>query len=182
MSRGTSNRARALSLGTALAFLVWHGAAIIVGPYPDSEVSRTLRPLFEPYLRIGYLDHDWTFFGPQPDAGRLVRYELILSDGTVREYPLSEAVDRNSPNWFRWMRLFDRVATGERELQSGAARYLCRRHAELEPRALRFVVYHQLTLSPDLYRAGVRPVDPEALSRVPGDEWPCRSTSASRAG
>ena len=169
----SSTRRRALATATAIAFLVWHGAAIVVGPYPDSDVGQKLRPLFEPYLRIGYLDHAWTFFGPQPDAGRLVRYELILSDGTVREYPLTEAVDRRSPNWFRWMRVFDRVATGDRELQDGAAEFLCRRHAELEPRALRFVVLHQLSLSPELYRAGVRPVDPEAFTRAPGDDLPC---------
>lgn len=175
-----SNCRRTLATATAIAFLVWHGAAIVVGPYPDSDVSEKLRPMFESYLRIGYLDHAWTFFGPQPDAGRLVRYELILSGGTVREYPLSEAVDRSSPNWFRWMRLFDRVATGGRELQNGAAEHLCRRHADLEPRALRFVVLHQLTLSPDLHRAGVRPVDPEALSRAPGDEVPCGFTLAQR--
>ena len=178
----SSNRRRALATATAIAFLVWHGAAIAVGPYPDSDVGEKLRPLFEPYLRIGYLDHAWTFFGPQPDAGRLVRYELILGDGTVREYPLSDAVDRRSPNWFRWMRVFDRVATGDRELREGAAEYLCRRHAELEPRALRFVVLHQLTLSPELHRAGVRPVDREALSRAPGDDLPCRSTPAQRPG
>src|SRR5688572_22276856 len=121
----SSNRRRALATTSAIAFLVWHGATIVVGPYPDSDVGEKLRPLFEPYLHIGYLDHPWTFFGPQPDAGRLVRYELILSDGTVREHPLSEAVDRRSPNWFRWMRVFDRVTTGGRELQDGAAQYLC---------------------------------------------------------
>lgn len=178
----SSHHRRSLATASAIAFLVWHGATIVVGPYPDSEVGEKLRPLFEPYLRIGYLDHAWTFFGPQPDAGRLVRYELILSDGTVREYPLSEAVDRRSPNWFRWMRVFDRVATGGRELQDGAAEYLCRRHAELEPRALRFVVLHQLTLSPELHRAGVRPVDPEAVSRAPGDDLPCRSALAQGPG
>lgn len=168
-----NNRLHSGARAAALAFLVWHGAAILLAPYPDSGIRRILRPVFEPYLRLAYLDHRWTFFGPRPDAGRLVRYEVIGDGGPVQEFALSEAVDTASASWFRWMRLFDRAATGEPELQRSAAAWLCRRHADLRPRAVRFVVLHQLTLSPELSRAGVRPSDPEALWREPGDEIPC---------
>lgn len=162
-------------LGTAVAagFLLWHGAAIAVAPYPDSELRRLVRPIFEPYLRAGYLDHRWTFFGPRPDAGRLVRYEIRLRDGSLQEFALSEAIRRSSPSWFRWLRLFDRAATGPAELQRSAAAFLCRRHAELHPATVRFIVLHQLTPSPELYRAGVRPTDAEALWREPGGEFEC---------
>ena len=169
----TRRRLHAGAAGAAVAFLLWHGAAVAVAPYPDSTVREILRPIFEPYLRLGYLDHCWTFFGPRPDAGRLIRYEIIREDESIREFALSEAVDRSSPSWFRWMRLFDRAATGGVELQRSAAGFLCRRHADLRPRAIRFVVLHQLALSPALYRAGVRPTDPEALWREPGAEVRC---------
>lgn len=157
----------------AVVFALWHAAAITIAPYPDSEIRRVLHPLFEPYLRLGYLDHRWTFFGPRPDAGRIVRYEVLLDDGIAREFALTEAVARGGPGWFRWLRLFDRVSTGEAALQRSGTAYLCRRHADLQPRAIRFIVLHQLTPSPQLYLAGVRPTDPEALAREPGQPIAC---------
>ena len=162
----------------AIVFGLWHAAAVGIAPYPESEIRRALHPLFEPYLRLAYLGHRWTFFGPQPDAGRLVRYEVLLDDGVTREFALSEAADRTGPGWFRWMRLFDRVSTGNAALQRSGAAYLCRRHADARPRAIRFIVLHQLTLSPQLYLAGVRPTDPEALAREPGGLIACATGPA----
>lgn len=166
---------------TAVVFGLWHAAAVAIAPYPDSEIRRVLYPLFEPYLRLGYLDHRWTFFGPRPDAGRLVRYEVLLDDGVVRELTLSEAVEWGTPGWFRWLRLFDRVSAGDLALQRSGAAYLCRRHADLQPRAIRFVVVHQLTPTPELYLAGVRPTDPEALDRQPGEPIPCLPDPGTRS-
>jgi hypothetical protein len=132
-----------------------------------------VRPLFESYLRLGYLGHRWNFFAPHPGPGVLVRYELVGGGGTARTLPLSEALERGSPAFFRFMRLFDRVATGGEVLRAGAAARLCREHAAERPRGIRFVVLHQLTLSPELVRAGVRPTDPEALERRVLAEIPC---------
>jgi hypothetical protein len=182
LSTGGRSRGGQAAAAAALVFGLWHAAAVAIAPYPDSAIRRALHPVFEPYLRVGYLDHQWTFFGPRPDAGRLVRYQVLLTGGVAREFALSEAVERGSPGWFRWMRLFDRVSAGAPALTHSGAAYLCRRHANLRPRAIRFVVLHQLTPSPELYRAGVRPTDPEALSREPGEAIPCRkATAASQA-
>lgn len=163
----------------ALAFLLWHGAALVVAPYPDSELSYALRPAFGPYLRGAYLDHQWTFFGPRPDAGRLVRYQVVSAEGQVEERELSEAVTRGSAGYFRWMRLYDRVATSWPELRESAAAYLCRRHEDTRPRGIRFVVLHQLTLSHEQYLHGVRATDPEALRRETHSEIPCNAGGTS---
>lgn len=157
----------------AIAFLLWQGASLLIAPYPDSELSHAARPLFSSYLRLAYPDHQWNIFGPRPDAGRLIRYQIVSRDGQVQELALSEAVSRASPDYFRWMRLYDRVATGWPELRETAATYLCRRHAALEPRGVRLVVLHQLNLSYDQYLHGVRPTDPEALRRETLPEIAC---------
>jgi hypothetical protein len=173
---------RAGALLAALAFLAWHSAALVVAACPDSRFRRQAAPLFEPYLRVAYLGHQWTFFGPRPGAGKLVRYELIVADGDARTFPLSEALDRRSPTYFRFMRLLDRVVTDGGELRASAAAHLCRRHAAERPLGIRFVVLRQLTLSPELYRAGVRPTDPEALERLVLEEIPCEAAGAEAPG
>jgi hypothetical protein len=166
----------------ALAFLVWHGAALVVAPAPDSRLVRRVRARFEPYLRLGYLGHRWTFFAPHPGVGVLVRYDLVGAGGEVTSLPLSEALERRSPAYFRFMRLFDRIVTGAPGLRAGAAAHLCRRHAAAHPHAIRFVVLRQLTLSPELVRAGVRPTDPEALERHVLEEIPCAGGVTGAAG
>jgi hypothetical protein len=157
----------------ALTFLLWHGAALVVAPYPDSELKYAVRAPFDSYLRAAYLDHQWTFFGPRPDAGRLVRYQLVNDEGQVEERVLSEAVPRTSAAYFRWMRLYDRVATSWPELRESAAAHLCRQHADVRPRGIRFVVLHQLTISHEQYLHGVRPTDSEALRRETLPEIAC---------
>jgi Fe-S-cluster formation regulator IscX/YfhJ len=163
----------------ALAFVLWHGAALVVAPYPDSELSFALRPLLDSYVRIGYPDHQWTFSGPRPDAGRLVRYQLVSAEGQVEERELSEAVSRGSAGYFRWLRLYDRVATSWPELRESTAAYLCRRHEDARPRGIRFVVLHQLTISHEQYLHGVRATDPEALRRETHSEIPCNISGLS---
>jgi hypothetical protein len=107
-----------------------------------------------------------------------VQYDVVLPDDGVREFALSDTVSRASPAWFRWMRLFDRAANGQTDLQRSAASYLCRQHADLRPLAGRFVVLHRLTPSPELYLAGVRPDDREALWREPGMDLACETARA----
>lgn len=155
----------------ALAFLVWHGVAILLAPYPESDIRNRLYPFFEPYLRLAYLDHRWNFFAPRPDGGRIVRYRVVHVDGTTEELPLTEALHRASPTYFRWYRLFDLVATYESELTESGVGSLCRRHVDLLPRGIELVVLHQLAMSPELYLAGVRPR--EAVRWEVRPEMPC---------
>ena len=151
----------------------------MVAPYPDSELSLAVRPLFDSYLRVGYLDHQWSFFGPRPDAGRLVRYQVVNAEGQVEELELSEALSRGSAGYFRWMRLYDRVATSWPELRESAAAYLCRRHDDTRPRGIRFVILHQLTISHEQHLHGVRAADPEALRRETHPEISCDARDTS---
>ena len=69
------------------ALLVWHLAAILVGPFslPPNFLNDYLQPKFRPYIGALYLDHSYKFFAPDPGPSHLVRYELEFADGSKRE-------------------------------------------------------------------------------------------------
>lgn len=37
-----------------------------------------------PYLQLAYLNHGYRFFAPNPGPSHLVRYELVMPDGSVK--------------------------------------------------------------------------------------------------
>ena len=57
-------------------------AAFAVAPASDLAVS-TWR-IFQPYLQLGYLNHGYHFFAPEPGPSHLIRYELTLADGSTK--------------------------------------------------------------------------------------------------
>lgn len=153
-----------LGLATVVA---WHALAIAVAPYPGCRLKAAVHPWFEPYLRAFYLEHDWRFFGPLPAAGRLLRARVTDGDGAIHEIPLTEAASRESPLFFRRLRLWDAVGPARPETTRSVSLHLCRLHAGLRPRSVQLVRLHQLTVDDEQYRAGVRPLDPLALEREP---------------
>ena len=83
------------------ALLVWHLAAILVGPFslPPTVMGDRLHPVFRPYLGATYLDHSYKFFAPDPGPSHLVRYDLEFTDGTHRGSAFPSLTDE-------WPRLF----------------------------------------------------------------------------
>ena len=52
-------------------FVGWHTVAILVAPMPrNSEMVQSLRRLFEPYLTLFRLDHEWGISHPSSASGR----------------------------------------------------------------------------------------------------------------
>ncbi|HZZ27706.1 MAG TPA: hypothetical protein VFE46_06825 [Pirellulales bacterium] len=69
-----------------LAHLTAVIAAPMAVPFGDaapSQLQRGIASAFSPYLDMAYLDHGYRFFAPAPSPGHLVRYQLVLPDGTT---------------------------------------------------------------------------------------------------
>lgn len=71
-------------------------AAPCASPPPSSDLWQEIAGqtdrgdgLFLPYLRLGYLNHGYRFFAPNPGPSHLVRYEIDLkTGGTIKgEFP-----------------------------------------------------------------------------------------------
>jgi hypothetical protein len=81
------------------ALLVWHLVAVILGPLslPPSILASALMPLFKPYIRATYLDHSYKFFAPDPGPSHLIRYDVMLADGSHKRGTFPSLQD----NWPR---------------------------------------------------------------------------------
>lgn len=141
-------------LGSAL--IAFHLAAIIVAPWsapPSSPLSNAAARLFQPYLQAAYLNHGYHFFAPEPGPSHLVRYELQLSDGSVkhgkfpdghehqprlfyhRHFMLTEFLTQIPPDektLKQWERQPDwrlqQISQGQRILAKGYADHLLNKH------------------------------------------------------
>lgn len=61
--------------------------AVVIGPlsFPPSPLTGRLRELVQPYLDAAFLNHGYKFFAPDPGPSHIIRWEMILPDGTRRE-------------------------------------------------------------------------------------------------
>ena len=75
--------------GLASLALVTYLAAVVIpplaGPPPASELAAALIQPFRPLVGGLHLGHGYRFFAPEPGPSHLVRYELTLDDGTLKE-------------------------------------------------------------------------------------------------
>jgi len=82
--------------------LALHLLAVFMAPLaarPNaSEISSYLVSWFQPYLDTTYLNHGYGFFSPDPGSSFIIRFEVELPDGTVKQGVLP---DRN----VHWPRL-----------------------------------------------------------------------------
>lgn len=155
---------RRLGFVAGSLFLAWHALAIVVGPAPASHAAGAAYPAFAPYLRVLDLDHGWSFFAPNPGRGRLLRYAVIDGAGARHDRRLTEALTPLDPAYLRWTTLYAYLDVDLPHHLRAAADHLCRRHRDLDPRAIVFVHRDQLTLTPESYRAGHRPLDEDYVT------------------
>ena len=64
-----------------LVHLVGIFSAALSNPGPTSQFVRSVRDLYQPYLRATFLDHGYQFFAPDPGPTHLVEYEVVKPDG-----------------------------------------------------------------------------------------------------
>lgn len=68
--------------------VILHVSAVFLGPLampPSSQLSATLAGAIQPYMDILSLGNGYRFFAPEPGPSHLVRYEVTLDDGTLKQ-------------------------------------------------------------------------------------------------
>jgi hypothetical protein len=68
--------------------VILHVAAVFIGPWamaPNSQLALSVAGAFRPYMDIMSLGNGYRFFAPEPGPSHLVRYELTLDDGTLKQ-------------------------------------------------------------------------------------------------
>lgn len=182
--KGSTPAASALGRGGLLAaslFVVWHAFALVVAPFPPSYLSGSVHAAIFPYLSVLYLDTDWNFFAPTPAPGRFVRYVVQAGDGSSHAFRLTED-RRPGPSAMRLRKVYDGIHPDRPEHYASVGRFLCRRHAGLEPVTVTFSVHRQIPITPEAYVAGRRPLDADLVEVETLSPVSCADPSPSRSG
>ena len=83
--RGETVLRRPFALWAVRLLIVWHVAAIVIGPSsvpPSSGVQRRAWTWVGPYLQPLFLNHGYHFFAPDPGESTLVRFVAVREDGS----------------------------------------------------------------------------------------------------
>ena len=165
----------------ASLFVVWHAFALVVAPFPPSYLSGSVHAAIFPYLSVLYLDTDWNFFAPTPAPGRFVRYVIQARDGSSHAFRLTED-RRPGPSAMRLRKVYDGIHQDRPEHYASVGRFLCRRHAGLEPVTVTFSVHRQIPITPEAYVAGRRPLDADLVEMETLPPVSCPEPPPSRSG
>jgi hypothetical protein len=134
-------------------------AVMLIGAGPGSDTMSKVYPVVEPLLDFLNIDNEWGFFAPNPDVGTVVRYRVVDGSGATHELELHESLDRLDPMFLRYTTLYIAIVENADDYEPGAVRYLCRRHADLEPRSIAIVVAEQAVVTPEEFVAGTGILD-----------------------
>jgi hypothetical protein len=67
--------------------VAFHVGAVFLAPLssppPTTELAQRLAGVIDPYLRGLAINNGYRFFAPEPGPSHLLRYELVMKDGTV---------------------------------------------------------------------------------------------------
>jgi hypothetical protein len=154
---------RAFGLAIGSAFLLWHSLVLLIGCAPPSYSVSQIYPFFAPYIEFLHLDGGWSFFAPDPNTGRLVRYSVRSADGVTRAYRLTENLQRSDRAYLRFTTLSAAVRPDYPEVIHSVAQRLCRQHASENPQSVQFTLARQTRITPEEYEAGHRPLDADFL-------------------
>jgi Fe-S-cluster formation regulator IscX/YfhJ len=152
--------------------VTWVVASMLVAAGPASWTMAKIYPAFKPFLELADLEHEWGFFAPDPGTGHVVRYDVRDADGNKHAFRLTEELRRWDPAYFRLTTLYTKFSYKESDYAEIAIGSLCRRHAALRPREARFVVAHQVEVSPEEFREGKGTMDELQIVRRPWIDCP----------
>lgn len=130
-------------------------------------------PIFQPYLALLHLDSGWGFFAPDPHPGVRMLYVLTDDQGRKHEVDFTSSLERSATGFQRYTMMQDYLWIEAQPYTTHAARYLCRRHADLRPRQIAFRFHRVQPLTPEAYLQGHRPLDPEFLVIEDHEPVPC---------
>jgi hypothetical protein len=145
----------------------WHSFAIIVAPTPSgSAMVQTFRSLAQPYLSLFRLDNQWNFFVP---VGKHMQFRYVVQDAAGKRHvfiPVEEASE-SLPRYVMWREfkyLYEGVMEAPEIRGPAITALLCQRHASLNPVSISLLQVQELEFSPEDYRQGHRPLDPEFVT------------------
>ena len=155
-------RERLIYLAMSL-FLAWHTIAMVLGPMPDSEISRSLRVLWQPYLILFRLESTWSFFAPEIGKHFQFRYVIGGADGKKYTFVPANDLNRFHPS-YRWYKdMYQLVFIGSPEIfGDNPIVLLCRKHALLHPISVTLIqVKEERDFWPQHHLDGKHPLNPE---------------------
>jgi hypothetical protein len=111
-----------------------HVVAVFVGPWampPSSMLASHVGRTFQPYLDVLALGNGYRFFAPEPGPSHLIRYEITLDNGAVKqgEFP-SRADQWPRLLYHRYFMLTEFVNTLSAGPQDGRADAYARAYAQ----------------------------------------------------
>lgn len=136
---------------------------MVIGCAPPSYSVAQVYPLFAPYIEFLHLDGRWSFFAPDPNTGKLMRYSVQSADGVTHNYRFTEDLRRSDPVYLRLTTLSAAIKADYPEVIHSVAQRLCRQHASNHPQSIRFTLVRQTRITPEEFEAGLRPLDAEFL-------------------
>jgi len=117
-------------------FVAWHTLAMVVAPAPESQVTKSLRVVLQPYLTLLRLDSEWDFFAPNIGVGSLLRYVVEDKDGQSHTFAPAEQLSWFHPNYM-WVRFWHyNIMDYPDDYADDAAVRFCKKHAALHPVAI----------------------------------------------
>ena len=146
-------------------FLFWHTTAVLMGPWPDSYLKRQFYAPFQGYLTLFFGENWWAFFAPGALFGLTAEYEVQTPNGLISG-PLTLALKKSDPNYFRLASMWDRTTTHYSDYVRSYGRYVCLRLKKEHPDQVRFITKAQKQLPMMLYLSGRRPREKEFLNTV----------------
>jgi len=165
-------------------FVAWHTTAMVLGPFPDSEISRSLRVLWRPYLTFFRLEASWAFFAPSIGMQRLVHYVIEDADGKKHTFEPTIAVNHHFHPKYSWFSFIYEGAFIDHPDIFGKApvALLCQKHALLRPVSITvFHVQQEKNFWPQDHLRGKHPLDSEfvttyrrQVATCPGDLAPSK--------
>src|SRR5437868_6290703 len=85
-------------------FVAWHTIGMVIGPSPDSVITRSFRAVWGNYLTYFKLDSSWTFFAPEIGLQSQFRYIIKDVDGKEHAFELAITPNQFHPK-YRWFKL-----------------------------------------------------------------------------
>jgi hypothetical protein len=141
-------------------FVAWHTLAMVIAPAPDSDVTKSLQIVLQPYLTLLRLDSQWQFFAPTVSEGSRFRYDIQDRTGKIHTFMPAEELSWFHPNfiWFRsW---YYRIMDDPDNFGDYAAAQFCRKHASLQPLAITFYEIQEEKFTRDDFLSGKNRMDP----------------------
>ena len=134
--------------GALSGVIVLYVTALLLAAAPASDLMNDAYDAAYPALELANVNNDWGFFSPDPGPGDLPRYEVVDRQGRTNRFSWMEDLDRWDPAFFRYTTLFVNVIEDGEVYGDGATAFLCRKHADLQPRKIVFTVAHQVDMAP----------------------------------